>query len=78
MSYQDFTLYHATKQQYAQGDRIVAGTSTPYYLDAVGLIESHRPGGYPSRKQCVFAMDTAEAAYTFLEENRVWMLRPFQ
>jgi hypothetical protein len=60
------TLFHATCGDLSPEETIVANVSTLYYPEILRLLESARPEGCPSRLQCVFAADSAVAAYRFL------------
>lgn len=61
-------LFHATRSELEPGE-VVANAHTTFYPNVVALLESARPHNCPSRSKCLFAADTPEAAYTYLERQ---------
>lgn len=66
MAYTPAILFHATRREFAPGDVIIANADSTYYPNVLSLLEASRPDGYPSRTRCVFAAESAAAAYRFL------------
>lgn len=63
-------LFHASKNNYSRGQRIVATSQSTFYPIAVPALDQVKPLGLPSRDICLCATDDLAFAYLFAIRQR--------
>lgn len=64
-------LYHATTQEFNDGDIITSNTSSAFYVNATTEMDLRRPPNAPARKTALYCADSPEFACYFLLKQQV-------